>query len=230
MTPADLFDDMGVLDNENDFSEGGSDEARGLLAINMALRSCLTLASTYGKVLSTARDTIKTEPLIEFTNKPAELLRQDSLWAIDLSTKLPKYQITPIQETGGHQPSVPWPFSWTNILTNGQPWQYYDDVQRWYWRPIPDQIYTQRVYGCWLPSQVKMGDRKVPIDLPGRAAAVLQLPLASFAMRYLTLGIDDSIDVLDKIAQETFGPALKNLQRGDRSRAQPRVYSANHTT
>lgn len=235
-TIADVFTTMSLLDNEADFTSGGSDESRGIVAIQTSLRYLYTIAAGMKDVLSTPGvgappATVKTTAGAEYTIKPDNLLRVDAIWAIDLSTKLPKYMLTPIFETGSHMPVVPWPYSWTNILTNGQPWQYYSDEAFFYWRPVPDAIYEQRVYGLWMPNLLDPVDRTSPVDLPSRAWTILQTPLAAFALKYLQLAVDDPTDQIDQLAKETFSPALKTLQhRGDYSRARPRIYSTNHTT
>lgn len=230
MIAADILTDIALLNNEADVSENGSDESKALTAISMAIRYCYTVAAAIQGVLGTrGPNPITTTANQEFTPKPAELLRVDSLWALDVVTKRPIWSLRHIQESGGHAPSLPWPLNWVVAPSTGQPYAYDEDAAAWYWVPTPDlSTYEIRANGLWLPDAI--ADRVSPLNLPGNAATVLQTPLASFASKYMALSVGDDTATLQSLAVETFTPALRALKTRDRSRAQSRQYTYAHST
>ncbi len=230
MIVADVLDTMNVLDNEIDVSDGGADEDRAVAALSIAQRHCVKVASNIKGVLSTfGVNTIKTDANQEWTNKPGTLLRVDSLWALSLDgLKRPIYELDRIDDTGGHMPSLPWPLSWGVSTSPGQPRAYYEDAGQWFWQPVPDVVYQMRAYGLWAPAD--FDDRNSEIALPGTAAYHLCDPLAAYALKYMTMAVDDPIDNLQSLALEMFAPALKALSQRDRSRPKGRQYAYSHST
>ena len=105
MIVEDLFTMMSTLNNEYDLTSGGTDESRGLSALNMAIDYMETVAASMPKILSTmGKETLKTAQSIESTPIPNELLRIDRLWALDVSTKLPLYPMRRIDEAARYVP------------------------------------------------------------------------------------------------------------------------------
>lgn len=231
MIVEDIISFMETLDNELDAVSGGSDETRAIAAINFAIRYCETVAASMPKVLSRRGDeTIKTSQNVESTPVPAELLRIDKLFALDPTTKQPLFPMQAIRETGGHTPALPWPLNFVANPSTGQPRGYYVDTDHFFWLPIPDNTYEIRAYGVWQTPTLGSGgpevDRKSPFLLP----SVLALPIAAFATKYMDLAVGDDTDAVQKIAVETFSPALRTLKKRDRSAPQSRSYAYTHTT
>jgi hypothetical protein len=224
MVVADLLNMMGVLDNEIDNSKGGTDEARSILALGMATDYFETVAATLPKVLGSAGvNNIKTQALMESSPFPAELLRLDALWALDVNG-VPIFPMGRIDEVGGHMPALPWPLNYVTTAAPGQPRGYYPNSNALFWLPVPDQIYNMRAYGLWsVPPYV---DRETVFPFPDAVA----LPLAAFAVKYGTVGLDDSSDEIQKIAVETFTPCLRMLRKRDRSKPTGKRYANFHTT
>lgn len=224
MVIADVLDMMGVLDNEIEIFKGGSDEARSILALGMATDYFETVAATLPKVLSSAGvNPIKTAALMESSPFPTELLRLDGLWALDVNG-VPLFPMERIDEVGGHMPALPWPLSYVTSAAPGQPRGYYPNSNALFWLPVPDQVYSVRAYGLWsVPAYV---DRTSAFPFPDMAA----LPLAAFACKYGTVGLDDASDEIQKVAVETFTPCLRALRKRDRSRPLGKRYESFHTT
>lgn len=230
MIVADLFNIMDTLDNEIDLSAGGSDEARAIAALNIAQRHCYKVAAGIKGVMSTfGKNAIKTDAGQEWTNKPPDLLREDSLWALSQDALLrPIYELRRIDDTGGHMPTLPWPLSWAVSSTNGQPFAYYEDAGQWFWSPVPALIYQMRAYGLWAPADFK--DRDSGVTWPGNAAYHLCDAVAAYALKYMTMAVDDPTDNLQALALEMFAPALKALSQRDRSKGKSRRYEYTHST
>lgn len=230
MIVADIFTSMNALDNEIDLTAGGADETRAVAALSIAQRHCMKVASGIKGVLShMGTNTIKTDANQEWTNKPADLLRCDSLWAISQDAlKRPVWELRRIDDVGGHMPTLPWPLSWIVSSTNGQPGAYYEDAGQWFWQPVPALVYEMRAYGLWAPADFE--DRNSAIALPGNAAYHLADVLAAYALKYMTMAVDDPIDNLQSLAIEMFAPALKALSQRDRSKGKSRHYAYIHST
>lgn len=232
MIVSDVFATLNALDNEIDVSDGGADELRAVAALNIAQRHCFKVAAGIKGVMSTFGDPkapIKTDANQEFTNKPPLLLRCDSLWALSTDgLNLPVWELRRIDDSGGHMPNLPWPLSWTVSSTNGQPAAYYEDAGQWYWQPVPAQIYSMRAYGLWAPKDFV--DRDSLLAWPGNSAYHLCDPLAAYALKYMTMAVDDSIDSLQALGLEMFAPALKALSQRDRSKGKSRHYAYTHST
>src|SRR5881394_1687449 len=133
MTVADLLTLMSTFDNEADFSAGGTDESRGIAALNAALQYVQNVCAAMPRVLSArGANPIATAANVEYAAFPSSLLRLDRLWMLDTTSLLPIYPLGQIQEVGGHSPSIPL-VGYTNIATGtGRPSSYYADSESIY--------------------------------------------------------------------------------------------------
>jgi hypothetical protein len=231
---SDLLSFMSALNNELDINVGGADETRAIVALNMALLYCVTVAASLPHALATPGigKEIKTAGQKEFSPLPSGLLRIDALFLCDLTpsadgTLRPIFKLSKIFEVGAHMPSLPWPLYY--VLSSagpiyGAPRGYFADDQMIYWDPVPDQVYAIRPYGLWRPEQYK--DRNDPIHVND----LLALPIATFAGKYCYTAVGDATDQIQAIATEFFTPALRALRKRDRSRPGQRYYEYMHTT
>lgn len=220
-TVDDLLGVCDLLDNESEFFAGGRDETRAIRALTQAQMYFESLAATYADVL-TSTVTVNTAAATESSTIPASLRRIDGMWYLDASGR-PAYEMDPIDQVGGHVPSLPWPITVTNN-PDGTPMGYYATWDHFYWLSRPDGVYTMRIYG--LVGQPAFSVRTDNFNYP----AFCQLPLAQFAVKLLALGVDDTSLDLDRLASQVYGPVLKQLSHFDRSRPMARVYSHFHDT
>lgn len=215
------------LNNETDATDGGSDESRSIVAVQMAMQYVETVAASVPRVLSTRGiEPIYTANGVESTPLPPSLLRVDKLWACDPSTGEPTFPMMRIDETGGHTPALPWPLNYVVSPSNGQPRGYYLDSDHLFWLPKPDDKYPIRAYGLWAQEWDDKLDRKSLFPFPNSLA----LPVATFAVKYGNIAIGDDVADIQKAAVEVFTPALRALRKRDRSRPHSRAYAFSHTT
>lgn len=223
MTGADLLTRMRVIKNELEIDANGDDEVTALAALDMAQDYLEAVAASMPKIGQT-KSTVLTVADTETTAWPATLKRLDSLWYIDASTSLPAWEILPIDEAGGHSPTTPWPFNLTTTPSTGAPRLYAYDTEYFYWLPKPDTAYTIRVYGLY--SKTNLTSRSITFGWPDEVS----VPLAGFACKLLSMGVDDSADVLDSLAEETFVPVLRSMRKRVRQAPVGRHYTTYHTT
>lgn len=224
MTIADLLTKMGVLDNELDVSSGGADETRALAALDMAQDAFESVVAGVPEILGTV-STLTTAASTETTTWPSTLMRVDSLWMINATTNRPAYQLDEIQDVGGQAAPAPfWPISENYSPSPGQPWGYFTNRAHFYWAPLPDAIYTIRVYGYYEKTAIT--SRAATFELPNQVST----PMASFAVRMLSIGVGDDEAEVRRLANELYTPVITMLQSPSVQRPQARFYSRVHTT
>lgn len=223
MTAADLLTRMQVIANELEIDSGGDDEATCLAALDMAQDYLEAVAASMPKV-GAGQSTVTTAANTETTAWPATLKRVDSLWYIDSSTSRPAWEVLPIKESGAHRPGSPFPFNLVFTPSTGAPREYAYDDSYFYWLPEPDAIYTIRVYG--LTSRTNLTTRAITFGWPDEVS----VPLASFAVRLLKMGIDDASTEYQAMAEEAFVPVLRSMRKRVRQAPEGRAYTQQHTT
>lgn len=224
MTIADILSKMGVLDNELDTSSGGADESRSLSALDMAQDAFESVIAGVPEILGTV-STMTTAASTETTTWPSTLMRVDSLWMIDATTSRPSYKLNDIQDVGGQAQTNPfWPVTGSINPSPGAPWGYFTNRANFYWAPLPDAVYTIRVYGYYEKTALTL--RTQTFELPNQVAT----PMASFAVRMMSIGVGDSEEEVRRLANELYTPVIKMLQSPSVQRPQSRVYSRIHTT
>jgi hypothetical protein len=223
MTVAQILAKMLVLDNELDIGAGGADETRAISAIDMAQDAFEGVIANVPDLLGTV-GTLATAALSESTAWPSTMLRLDTLWLLD-SNGRQRWLIDVIQDVGAQTPNAAWPFNASAVASgNGAPSACYTNRANFYWRPIPDAIYTVRAYALYAKND--LDDRADVLEYPD----LVGLPMATYATRLMKMGIDDPSDELKALAEETFNPAITALKRPVRQRPESRVYSRVHTT
>lgn len=221
MTLADVLDAMGILDNELDVSSGGADESRAITAAGMAQDAFESVVAGIPEVLGTV-GTLTTSASGETTTWPATLMRVDSIWMI--TNSLPAYQLQEIQDVGGQANVNPfYPFGAYSVSPSA-PQGYFTNRANFYWQPIPDAIYTIRVYGYYQKTALTV--RSQTMEIPNQVKS----PLASFAVRMMSIGVGDDEEETRRLANELYTPVIKMLQSPTVQRPQSRVYSRMHTT
>lgn len=221
-TAADLLTVMEALDNELRAQSGEADEARALTALTVSQYLFEDVAAKHRGILGT-HGTVTATANTETTAFPAELIRLDSLWMI--ADSLPSYELDPIYDTGGHRPNGSGPLSLLSGGAGPGPTGYFTNASTIFWRPIPDVNYTIRWYG--LQRAAPFTTRAVTFAY----TASVQLPLASFAVKLLSLSVGDDASELDSLAQQAFSPTIAMLKRQvRRMKGMGRVYRHTHST
>jgi hypothetical protein len=220
---SDVLSDMLVIDNELDITAGGADESRAISAIGMAIRAFEAVIANVPDLLGNY-STVLTAANTETTSWPGALLRLDSLWLLDANGRQ-RWEVDSIQDIGAQTPNARWPFGASSVASgNGAPIGYYANRAEFFWRPIPDAVYTLRTYGLY--AKIRPAVRTDLFPYPD----LVSVPCAAYAVRLMEMGINDTSDELKALAEEIFNPAINALKRPIRQRPQSRVYSRVHTT
>lgn len=220
-TVADVFDFVGLLSNELDLSPGGPNEAAGIRAFKAAQIQFHNLARTQPRVLQDTI-TVSTVAQTETSAWASSLLRLDALWYLD-DTGRPVRKLKRITEIGGHVPALPWPLLLTLPSGSGAPDGYFATYKNFYWCPLPDGIYTFRIYG--MVAQAAITTRNSTFPYPDEC----MLAFANFIATLLGIGFGDSEQDLISLAGSMFSPLLKGLRKLDRSEPMARHYMRVHS-
>ena len=223
MTAATLLSRMQVMFNELHIASGGDDEARALVALDMAQDYLEAVAAAMPRIGQTTT-TVTTAASTETTALPSGLLRLDSVWYVDAGTNLPAWEVLPIDDAGGHLPSAPWPVSLALSSSTGLPRRYGYDSANFYWQPVPNAVHTLRIYG--LLSRTDLTTRAITFGWPDD----LSTPVAAFACRLLKMGIDDPTQDAQALAEEAFTPSLRRMRNMVRQMPTGRAYTRTHYT
>lgn len=218
-----LLDTMELLNQELQLQSGEADVTRALVALNRAQDFYEAQASMEPGIHGSGSNTVVTASQIETTAYPAGLLRIDALQLLDSNTNRPKCTLDPIYESGGQANSNVWPY---NLLINpgsGAPTGYFTNGTLIYWSPLPDNVYTVRWLGFQVAADVSAAGTFSYPD-------VLILPMASFAVRLMRIGVDDSAESIAKLASETFQPVIATLSNFRREKGKPFNYRYRHST
>ena len=227
MTGADLLGRMEVLDNELRTGSGQVDEARALVALDMAQSFYESTAAGNPRIASAA-STLTTTASQETTTWPSTLLRLDSLWMIDTDATpdRPLYELDQILSTGKHAIPGPWPVILLSlpVQSPGRPFKFWADRTNFYWYPFPDAVYTLRAYG--MSAATNLTTRAITFGHPDLVAE----PIASFACKLLAMGVKDPSDELTALAAMWFSSAIKALTQYTRQRPAGRHFRRVHST
>lgn len=226
-TGQDILNQMEILNPELQLQPGEQDVNKALLALNAALYWFENLLALQPDLLGDAKGTVTTVGNTETTVFPVGLLRIDKLQYIDSVTSRPVYDLIDIRATGGHITSPGWPSNVYNFVSStgasGRPVGYYTDGTSIYWTPLPDSTYTVRWYGFQ-----RMGDITAVATFPYDVSCML--PIASFAVRIIRVGLDDPIDNYQAIATEMLQPTIQMLANFKREKAPGYQYHNIHST
>jgi hypothetical protein len=215
-----LLNIMELLDAELQCQAGEEDVTRGLLALNVAQDHFESLASQRGRVLGSSKGTVVTANNTETTTFPAGVLRIDKLQLLDSNSR-PKWTLGLIKGVGNHYGSQNWPLNLFLTSSTGEPTRYWTDGGEIYWNPLPSGVHTVRYYGFAVKTDLTAGGTFLYPD-------IVMLPLASFAVKVLKSGLDDSVQQLDSIAQQVFDPVLSSLEMFNRDGARGLDYKESH--
>lgn len=222
-TGQDLLDTMELLDQELQLQPSEADVARGLIALNRSQDYFEMLATRQGLFKFDTNGTLTTSASTESTAFPTGLLRLDRLQFIDPTSSLPLYDIDPIYRTGGHIRSQAWPVYAVAVHSAGRPTEYWSNGRSIFWSPLPDATHTVRYYGFVAAANIT-ADGTFGYD------DMLILPVAAFATQLMKLGVGDSGQEVEALAQMAFFPTLDALSRTVRDGAVPMDYRYGHDT
>lgn len=216
-----LLDRMEVLNQELQLQPGEADVNRGLVALNMAQDQFETLASKRVNILGSGSGTISTSSGVETTAFPTGVLRIDRLQLVDVTTNRPKRNIDPIKVVGGASATSSWPYYLFNT-GSGEPNGYETNGTLIYWSPLPAGNYTIRWRGFQIANDITASGTFTYPD-------VVMLPLASFAVQLLSLGVGDTVNDISTLSSATLESVLDTLESHNRDGAIPFQYTEIHT-
>lgn len=223
MTGQTLLDTMELLDQELQLQAGEGDVTRGLLALNIAQDHFESVLATRPGIKGDTSGTVVTAADTETTAYPTGLLRLDALWMLDSDSK-PEYEMEPIGRTGGHAETRRWPINLLTPLSSpGKPDGYWTNGRLIYWDRTPDAVYTVRWYGLQAASDITAAATFAYDD-------VVRLPICTFAVRLLKVGVDDAPADIDSLAAATFEPVIGTLAGFERAGASGLLYTRSHST
>lgn len=220
MTGQSLLDICELLNQELQLQSGEVDVTRGLLALNVAQDYFESLASARPQILGSTTGTLSTAAGTETTAMPTGLLRIDKLQLLDSASR-PSRDLQPLSRVGGHRRSSGWLASLASTTGGGAPTAYKNFGGLIYWEPLPDAVHVVRWSGFQAASDITAGGTFAYPD-------IVALPLASFAVQLLRLGVDDSVNDIGTLAQVTFSKALDTLDDVNRDGAQGLHYTSTH--
>lgn len=220
MTGQTLLDTMELLNQELQLQSGEADVTRGLLALNIAQDFFEAAAARRPNLLGNDSTLTQTANQ-EYTTFPSGLLRLDKLQLLDANSK-PLYSLTPRFDAGSQAQTRSWIRSLTSSSSTGKPLAYWTSGNKIWWDPIPDAANTVRYYGLIAATDITASGTFLYPD-------TVRLPIASFAVSILKIGLDDDPNDLSGLAQNLFEGLLDQLASIDRSGARPLIYSYDHT-
>lgn len=213
---------MEVLNQELQLQAGEADVTKGLVALNMAQDWFETQVSLEPEVFGGAVSTVSTTGSQEYTTYPGGLLRVDKLQLLDSNSR-PQWDLVALEHAGDHTNTATWPWNVLSSISQGAPRAYWADGTKIYWDPVPDTVYSVRYYGFASATDITASGTFTYSD-------IVMLPLASFAVRLLKLGIDDPSNDWAALASSVFGPVIQSLSNFRREGAKGLVYRYRHDT
>lgn len=226
-TGQDILDLMEVLFPELQLQTGEVDVTKGLLAVKASKGYLDNLLALQANLLGDGVGTVATVNDVETTAFPTGVLRIDRLQFLDPVTSKPVWDLTPIRRTGGHIMSPGWPANVFNFVSStgggGKPVAYFTDGSNIYWTPRPDGAYNIRWYGFAPGAAITAAG-----TLTYPPAAIL--PLATFAVKLIRVGLDDPVDNYGQLAKEVFEPLIMMLGDFKKEEAPGYNYKFQHSS
>jgi len=223
-TGQDLLNRMELLDPELQLQAGETDVTRGLLSLNVAQDHFEAVVAVHPTLMGGGKGTVTTAASTETTTFPTGVLRIDDLWMLDSTTLLPSYRMTDLQKTGAHRQNANWFYNLVASGTSpGVPSAYWTNGSQIFWSPLPSGVNSIRWYGFQVAADITASGTFAYPD-------IVMLPLAIFATKVLTVGLDDGPQDLSALAQETFNPVIDALSNFNRTGAASLNYDYSHDT
>lgn len=222
-TGQDLLDTMELLDQELQLQPGENDVTRALVALNRSQDHWEALLAKRPRHYGGTTYTVATVGQQEYTTMPTGCLRIDRIQNLDPNSLRP---------TGPDLDFLGYAGSHTNTLNasvivppseaQGRPSGYWTDGAKIWWAPLPDTVYSLRVYGLAAQANITAGGTFAYLDY-------VILPMATLAVKLMNIGVDDSADAYDRLAEQVFRPALDSLYSFVQDRAPGYDYTQTHT-
>lgn len=216
-----VLDRMEILHPELQLQSGEDGVTKGLIAANMAQDYFESLLALHPHVFGDTSGTVTTTANTETTTHPAGVIRLDALWRLDANSRQ-IYKLSPIFMPGDHAPSETWPQSIADTST-GETTGYFSNGRLLYWSPMPDATYTIRWYGLQQQTDITASGSFLWPD-------ICLTPFATFAVKAIRIGLDDSAEQLTALAGEVFEPVIRTLTNFRREGAEALPYAFMHTT
>lgn len=212
---------MELLNQELQNQSGEANVTRSLLALNVAQDYFESLAAQRSKLFGGQTGTLSTLSGEDTTTFPTSLLRIDRLQLLDSTTLRPVYDIIPDKRAGAHVGSAIW-FDQSTTGT-GNPRTYWTDGNCIYWSPVPSEIRTIKYYGFISAADITAAKTFAYKDIAA-------LPIASFAVRLIKSGVDDTSQDIAGLAEEAFKQTLDTMSNFRRDGAPGFEYTQVHNT
>jgi hypothetical protein len=228
MTGQSLLNRMELVNAELQLQSGEADQARGLVALNVAQDYFESILASEpgakGITTDTGTTNLVTTTSVQYVDFPTGLIRIDSIWKVT-DVDLPEYRLDRITESGGYSQALGWPWSIgvVSSTSTGKPKKYWTNGSRVWLEPIPDASYTFRVYGLIVADDITASGTFVYDD-------IVSFPLAAFAARLMKIGLDDNQEDIAGLAEAAFRPVVKALANFNRDGAEPLLYRYLHET
>lgn len=222
MTGQTLLDTCEVLNQELQLQSGEVDVVRALRALNIAQDFFEAQLGGYPNVCGSGSGTITATANTETTAVPTGLIRLDTLTLLDANSR-PRYDLIPDKNARIGANRRWWMLSGTFASSPGALRSYYTNGNNIFWRPIPSTTQSVRWHGLTPAADITAGGTFAYNDIAA-------LPIASFAVHLLAMGVADSVQDLTSLASAVFTPVIKTLAGLNQAGADGLVYDYNHTT
>ena len=209
-----LLDRMELLNQELQLQSGEPNVAQGLLALNVAQDYLESVLALTPRAFGDTSGTVVTAASTETTTFPTGVIRLDRLQYIDPETSRPVGpDLENLGYVGAHvnyEPGIP-PILSADIAS-GRPHAYWTQGRNIYWAPLPDAIHTFRWYGLSAVADISAAGTFAYPDY-------LMMPLATLAVKVLTIGVDDPPEMIQAFAEELFTPAIQAMRNFNQDRS-----------
>lgn len=221
MTGQSLLNIMELLDQELQNQSGEANVTRSLLALNVSQDYFESLAAQRSKLFGGQTGTLSAVANEDTTVFPTSLLRIDRLQMLDSTTLRPQYDLMPDKRAGAHIGSAVWLDQSTT--GTGNPRTYWTDGNCIYWSPVPSETRSIKYYGFISAADITAAKTFAYKD-------IVALPIASFAVRLIKSGVDDTTQDMTGLANETFKQVLDQMSNFRRDGAAGFEYTQVHNT
>lgn len=208
LTAMENMDD--ILSNVDISGTAGSNQTRAVETLNHAQDFLETVIGAVEDLLPSVDDSVSQTVGQEYSSTPSRLLRIDSLWFLDASDSLPRYEITPIRNPGGHRTGSSSPLFSVSSSSTGRPEGYWwaRGASRVYWSRQPDATNNVRFVGFFGAADITIAP-----DSTFAYEDALIYPVAQVAATVFRFRRRDNWEEMRAYAMSVFEPVVVQMQR-----------------
>lgn len=199
-----------LLSNADVSGTSGVPQTRAVRALNRAQDLLESFIAMEPDLLASVDDTVSQTVGQEYSSTPSRTLRIDSLWFLDASDSLPRYEIQPVRNPGGHRMQRPIPIFDVSADATGRPEGYWwaRGSDRVYWDRQPDTTNSIRFIGFFGAA-----DMTISPDSTFAYDDSLILPVAQVASEIFRFRRRDDWREVRQYAMATFQPVVSSMKR-----------------